>query len=260
MKATELIVLYITNATINPVIIKTANKLAMQFNKTLCFALDHKTVGAEKMSLIASKLNAACGIDAEVVDSSFINEESVYMKLLYFEAKWSVFSRSNAKIQGMLQRSRCPILILNWELEQVPDFSELLMPMNNHKRSKEKILWSCAFGKYLGSKVNVLVPKTKDAFLLKQINSNLFLAKKFLRELFINYGITREKVPISNPEKKALQFFKEGSIFCMVLMIENEFGLLHFTAKRRLIKLIFNRQGVSCLLLKSRDDLYLPCV
>ena len=187
--------------------------------------------------------------------ASFI-KENLFFHLFILEEK--LFKTSRKALLDILDDSKVPVLVIRQKTILSIDLEgPVFMSLNHRKENKEKVFWSAALCKAMECPVQILAQNHSDRNLQKKINDNLFLAKKNLAELNIDYAVERfdKKKDIKNSIQERMQEkttvflfmeFRKFSAFCRLFPY-------HFDS-------YFPKSQSALFLMRSRDDLYLPCI
>lgn len=93
-------------------------------------------------------------------------------------SKFSAYSKS-------VTESPIPYLFVNENSVSVPEFKNLILPLDLRKESSESALWGSYFGRFNNSKVIVVAANDKGKHEQKQVTKNVVLSKK----LFLKFDI-----------------------------------------------------------------------
>ncbi|SEH05447.1 Uncharacterised protein [Candidatus Venteria ishoeyi] len=155
---------------------------------------------------------------------------------------------------------RAPVLILNKNSQETCQLDLGLMPLDHKKESREKILWTCAFGKHAGSFIHIVVPNEKDEGLRQKMNNSLFLCKKTMKELGVNYEVNLLAGRVFQSNGIALAHTWEKQPGLCIITLSRYLNFFHYLFGFFMEKDLFNTQGIPVLLINPREDLYVPCV
>lgn len=83
----------------------------------------------------------------------------------------------------VVTNSKVPFIIVQSKgLMDNKGYDDIVVPMDLHKDTKQKLEHVAKLAKYFNSKVHIITPTETDEFLLKKIKSNIIFAKKYFSE------------------------------------------------------------------------------
>ncbi|MCK4663609.1 MAG: universal stress protein [Bacteroidales bacterium] len=101
-------------------------------------------------------------------------------------------------------------------------YSEIVVPLDHHKKYKEKLHWIIFLSKYYNFNINIIKPYVSDELLKKQMANNVFFTKKMLDNKKIVYGIKTAKKTESFPD--AIQKFTKDIEADLIVVMISEFN------------------------------------
>jgi len=73
------------------------------------------------------------------------------------------------------------VVVQNGNVEE-NGYDDIVVPLDLHKETKQKLTVVANMAKYFNSKVHVIIPDEKDEFLLNTVRANIIFANKFFAE------------------------------------------------------------------------------
>lgn len=183
-----------------------------------------------------------------------------YLFVLALDRKWMKPSLGRFYFIQTIRKFRAPVLVINKNARDQINLEIGLLPLDHKKESREKILWTCAFGKHAGSFILIFVPNEKDDGLRQKMNNTLFLCKKTMKELDVGYQVIRLPGRVFQSNRIALAHTWEKQPGLCIITLSRYLNFFHFLFGFPEERTLFNKQGIPVLLINPREDLYLPCV
>ena len=82
----------------------------------------------------------------------------------------------------VVTNSSVPFVIVQNDLMHVGGYDKIMIPLDLHNETKQKLEIVADMAKYFGSEVHIFTPKETDEFLSNKLNGNIAWAKKYLAE------------------------------------------------------------------------------
>lgn len=90
--------------------------------------------------------------------------------------------------------SSIPFIIVQEKSVKQTGYDSIVVPMDLHKETKQKLSVVASIAKFFNSKVHVVTPDESDEFLKQQVESNIIFAKRF----FTDRGISMTSAIVSS--------------------------------------------------------------
>jgi len=138
---------------------------------------------------------------------------------------WQHISGSHA-LKVVTQSAVPFVVVQNGNIES-NGYDDIVVPLDLHKETKQKLTVVANMAKYFNSKVHVIIPDEKDEYLLNTVRANIIFANKFFAER--NIEITTELAPSKDFDNEVLKHAKKLNadlIAIMNLQKNNIFGTL----------------------------------
>jgi nucleotide-binding universal stress UspA family protein len=78
--------------------------------------------------------------------------------------------------------STVPFIIVQEKSVKPTGYDSIVVPMDLHKETKQKLSIVASLAKYFNSKVHVVTPDESDEYLRHQVNSNIIFSERFFKE------------------------------------------------------------------------------
>ncbi|MEN9303920.1 MAG: hypothetical protein RL264_2349 [Bacteroidota bacterium] len=115
---------------------------------------------------------------------------------------WQYITGSNAL--RVVMSSQVPFIIVQGKAVRPTGFDSIVVPMDLHKETKQKLSYVATLAKYFNSKVHVVTPDESDEFLRNQVQSNLLFAEAFFHDRDIE--MTTAIIPSSGFDKEVVKY------------------------------------------------------
>lgn len=99
---------------------------------------------------------------------------------------WQKITGSHAL--KVILNSETPFIVVQERGIKGSGYDNIIVPMDLHKDTKQKLLIVANIAKVFNSKVHLIVPHESDEFLKNQLDRNIHFAKQYLGEREISFG------------------------------------------------------------------------
>lgn len=82
----------------------------------------------------------------------------------------------------VVTKSAVPFIIVQERIVKQTGYDSIVVPMDLHKETKQKLSYVASIAKYFNSKVHVVTPDESDDFLKQKVTSNIIFAKRFFED------------------------------------------------------------------------------
>jgi nucleotide-binding universal stress UspA family protein len=100
--------------------------------------------------------------------------------------------------------STVPFIIVQERSVKPSGYDSIVVPMDLHKETKQKLSIVASLAKYLNSKVHVVTPDESDEFLRHQVESNIIFSERFFKDRGIE--MTSAIVSSSGFDKEVVKY------------------------------------------------------
>ncbi len=100
--------------------------------------------------------------------------------------------------------SQVPFIIVQEKAVKPSGYDSIVVPMDLHKETKQKLSIVANLAKYFNSKVHVVTPSETDEFLRNQVKSNITFSEGFFKDRGIE--MTSAIVPSSGFDKEVVKY------------------------------------------------------
>ena len=209
-------------------------------NSTYC-AIKGKT--AEIIEKLPTALNAVAVV-AQVDSNAARHTPSHYKELLH--------NFANCKIAYLTIQNDSPRTIA---------FSNVVMTVDYHKESKEKLIWTSYFARFNRSQIHILSQHYKDSGLFALWRNNMNYLQKFFDNLSISFQKTTIPEDSAYPDIDALRIMNDNHYDLMVCTTTppREKDVLEWFTGTQEERTIRNSYHIPILFINPRSDLYVLC-
>jgi nucleotide-binding universal stress UspA family protein len=103
----------------------------------------------------------------------------------------------------VITNSNVPFIIVQEKGVKETGYDDIVVPMDLHKETKQKLAIVANLAQYFNSRVHVITPDESDEFLRHQVNANIKFAKKFFSDKGIS--VTATLAPSSGFDKEVVK-------------------------------------------------------
>lgn len=138
---------------------------------------------------------------------------------------WQHITGSNAL--KVINNSSVPFIIVQEKSPKDSGYDDIVVPLDLHKETKQKLVIVSELAGYFKSKVHVVIPDETDEFLKKQARANIIFAEKFFNERGIPF--TTKMIDHDNFEEGIIQHAMDvkGDLIAFMNLNQNSiFGVL----------------------------------
>lgn len=190
----------------------------------------------------------------------FINESETAALVLSASKSKNDYIFWHKKVLKLIRKLRVPSLVCGRKGGVQSDYKNILLPIDSHQQTKEKVLWAGYFYRFYKSNINVLTYNYQDEYLKNRIKHNFdFLIRLYanLEVEYIHHSIDFDDN--STIDEKALQLapdYEAGLVLIMTTRYKNIFDFIYGVPE---LKILANDDNLPILCLNRRDDLYVLC-
>ena len=112
--------------------------------------------------------------------------------------------------------SAVPFIIVQSDNIDSTGYDDIVVPLDLHKETKQKLTVVANMAKYFGSKVHVVIPDEKDEYLKRTVAANIIFANKFFNER--NIAITTEILNPKNFDDEVIKYAKNSNADLIAIM------------------------------------------
>ena len=175
---------------------------------------------------------------------------SVKKKTHYFTA---------GKLVTDYRNLRVPLVVVHDIMPRKTMYSNIVLPLDFNRESKEKSAWAGHISTLNRSKVRILIRKYKDAYFAASLRNNIVLVKKLYENLGVDYEIIKEPDITVDIDKYAVEYAWLNNADLLVIMATKDVAVDDLLLGLKEKKIVDNKYKLPVMLINPRDDLYLPC-
>ena len=155
--------------------------------------------------------------------------------------------------------AKIPSLLISKNTSIKTDYSNIILPIDSKKESKEKMIWASYFGRFNNSVVQLILANEKEDVFMKTIRNTLAFTKKMFSQFIFEYKIHKSKLPSKYINEEAFKASTTKESDLVVLMTEKVQGIFFLRYNSTKIRHYINTYSNPILLINPMKDYYLPC-
>jgi nucleotide-binding universal stress UspA family protein len=125
----------------------------------------------------------------------------------------------------IVTESSVPFIVVQERTIRQHGYHKLVVPLDLHKETKQKLSLVADMAKYFGSKVYLISPGETDEFLRNQLNRNIRFSEEYLSENEIPYEVEITEAKSDGFVKSLLKYSAavEADLICIMNFYDNSF-------------------------------------
>jgi nucleotide-binding universal stress UspA family protein len=123
----------------------------------------------------------------------------------------------------IVTESSVPFIVVQERNIRPQGYHKLVVPLDLHKETKQKLSLVADMAKYFGSKVHLISPGETDEFLRNQLNRNIRFAEEYFTEKNIPYEVEITESKSDGFVKSLLKYSAavEADLICIMNFYDN---------------------------------------
>ena len=243
-------------------------KIATIFRKELCLLYNHSKKEKKNRNKLKHQLNElSLPIKNEIpglnVSTLLLSENLKYLpeKLSDdFEAIFLITLQSSfKKYSNALLESPIPFLFINENSENIPDYKNLILPIDLRKENSDSALWSSYFGRFNKSEIVVVAANDKGKAEQNQIAKNVVLSKKLFQKFNIIHKIYKGQKSSLKNTFEALELALNSKADLIITLGSSTITPLDILVGLPERKIIKQAGNLPVLVINPRKDNYILC-
>lgn len=243
-------------------------KIAGIFKKELCLLYNfRKKEKLKKDSFIAKLQDYVFSIKNEIptikISSSLLSEkrsdlpeiladEFEGILIIAAASEFSTYSKS-------VQESVIPFLFVNEKCNTVPNFKNVILPVDFRRENKDSTLWASYFGRFNRAVVIIVSGNDKGKEEQQQVAKNAFYAKKLFLKFKIEHRIFKGIKSSFRNSFEALELAKSSNCDLLIILGSSSVTPLDWLIGLPERKIIKQAADLPILIVNPRKDNYLLC-
>lgn len=147
--------------------------------------------------------------------------------------------------------SSVPFIIVQEKTVKPTGYDSIVVPMDLHKETKQKLSIVASLAKYFNSKVHVVTPDESDEYLRHQVNSNIIFSERFFKERGVE--MTSAIVSSSGFDKEVVKYAVSVDADLIAIMNLNRSSFLNAITANYEQYIITNDALIPTLILNPID-------
>ncbi|MGV6860938.1 MAG: universal stress protein [Putridiphycobacter sp.] len=116
----------------------------------------------------------------------------------------------------VVTQSAVPFVIVQADNIDDNGYDDIVVPLDLHKETKQKLTVVANMAKYFNSKVHVVIPDEKDEYLKRTVNANIIFANKFFSERGI--AVSTDILSPKNFDEEVINYAKNINADLITIM------------------------------------------
>jgi nucleotide-binding universal stress UspA family protein len=132
---------------------------------------------------------------------------------------------SGSRALKIVTESAIPFIVVQERPIRSQGYHKLVVPLDLHKETKQKLSLVADMAKYFGSQVHLISPGETDEFLRNQLERNLIFAEQYLGEKGIPYAVEITENKSDDFVKDLLKYAAgiDADLVCIMNFYDNSF-------------------------------------
>lgn len=132
---------------------------------------------------------------------------------------------SGSRALKIVTESAIPFIVVQERPIRAHGYHKLVVPLDLHKETKQKLSLVADMAKYFGSHVHLISPGETDEFLRNQLERNLIFAEQYLGEKGISYEVEITENKSDDFVKDLLKYAAgiDADLICIMNFYDNSF-------------------------------------
>lgn len=154
----------------------------------------------------------------------------------------------------VITHSTVPFIIVQKETISETSYNDIVVPLDLHNDTKQKLTVVAEMAQYFNSKVHVITPNETDEFLKNKVNANILFAKRFFDERKIQ--MTVKLAPSSGFDAEVVKYAVEVDADLISIMNQNKSNILGAFGSNYEQFIITNEAQIPVLVVNPMDTPY----
>jgi len=177
-----------------------------------------------------------------------------------FEAIFLIAPSSQfSKYSKALSESPIPFLFVDETRETVPEYKNLVLPIDLRKENSDSALWSSYFGRFNGAEIVVVAANDKDRNNQTQVAKNVVLSKKLFKKFNIPHKIFRGQKSSLGNAYEALELAHSANADFLTILSSSTITPLDLLVGLPERKIIKKAGALPVMVINPRKDNYILC-
>ena len=243
-------------------------KIASIFRKELCLLYNYSKKEKKKYDVLKQKLiELSVPVKNEIpslkVSTLLLSEKIRFLPERLSDDLEAIFLVSLQtdfkKYSDALMESPIPILFINGKSKVIPEYKNLILPIDLRKENSDSALWSSYFGRFNKSEIVAVAASDKGKDEQNQIAKNVILTQKLFQKFNINHKIYKGQKSSLKNAFEALDLAVNSQADLMIILGSSNITPLDFLVglpERKILKLA---GMLPVLIINPRKDNYILC-
>jgi len=155
--------------------------------------------------------------------------------------------------------AKIPSLLISKNTSSNTDYSNIILPIDHKKESKEKMIWASYFGRFNNAVIQLIPANEKEDIFMKTIRNTLLFTKKMFSQFIFEYKIHKTELSSKYIDEEAFKTSTTKESDLVVLMTGKAQGIFFLRYNSKKIRYFIKQYPNPILLINPMKDYYLPC-
>lgn len=248
--------------------ILTGIKIAGLFKKELCLAYNYSKREKNKLNECKQKLSDyTIPIHAQIPNIRvstllFSHRKSEIPEMLSddHEGIFIVLTKNELPVyKSMLADTPLPILFIDEKSGNIPEFKNVVLPLDLRKENSDTALWASYFGRFNKAGIVVVAANDKGKDAKNQVAKNVVLTQKLFKKFNILHKVFKGKKSSFRNAFEALGLAKNSKADLLIILGSSVITPADYLLGLPEKKVIKNSDDIPVLFLNPRKDNYILC-
>lgn len=149
----------------------------------------------------------------------------------------------------IVTESTVPIIIVQKETKQSARVSRILLPLDLHQETKQKLKIACEVAKKFKAEIHLISPKENDEYLRNRLERNIAYSEGYIEEMGIPYKTAVTESGSSGFVKELLKYARYAEIDLICILNTAEERLVHAFGVDSEQKIITNEAAIPVMIM-----------
>jgi len=162
-------------------------------------------------------------------------------------------------IFNWILKAKIPTILIGNRTTSEANYTNIFVPIDYKKESKEKMIWASYFGRFNGATIRLFPAKEKNEIFMKTIRTTLLFTKRMYEQFNFKYHIIKSECNSMCIDEDAFKDSRNMNSDLILLMTGKTQGVFFLRFNSKKIKHFISNYSNPILLINPMKDYYLPC-
>jgi len=156
-------------------------------------------------------------------------------------------------------KAKIPSILIGNKTSSEADYSNIFVPIDHKKESKEKMIWASYFGRFNAATIRLFPAKEENELFSRTIRTTLLFTKRMYEQFNFEYQIIKSECNSKCIDENAFKNSKDLNSDLIILMTGKAQGVFFLRFNSKKIRRLVCNYPNPILLINPMKDYYLPC-